>query len=197
MYAGVMRDVDSADPTIRAAIPAPALVVKDFVNSADLAAGTDELATAAGLGTWLRQHGLTRAGAEPSEADRRRAVAVREGLRQLLLINAGHAPDATALDGLNSALGSTALVARFDATGGRTLAPAHPGPVDDVLAVLVSAVDQARTEGVWERLKVCARDECRWAYYDASRNRSGRWCSMTDCGNRVKMKRAYAARTGR
>ena len=65
------------------------------------------------------------------------------------------------------------------------------------MARLLAAVDRARADGVWERLKVCARDECRWAYYDASRNRSGRWCSMTDCGNRVKMRRAYAARTGR
>src|SRR3954451_2203510 len=104
MYGGFMRDVDSADPAIRAAIPTPALVVKDFVNSADLAAGTDELTTPAGLGVWLQQHGLTRPGTELSESDRRRAVAVREGLRQLLLVNAGHDPDTSALDGLNSAL---------------------------------------------------------------------------------------------
>src|SRR3954453_3967992 len=100
MYGGVMRDADSADPAIRAAIPEAALVVKDFVNSADLAAGTDELATPAGLGAWLQQHGLTRAGTELGEADRRRAVAVREGLRQLLLLNAGHDADVSSLDQL-------------------------------------------------------------------------------------------------
>ena len=94
-------------------------------------------------------------------------------------------------------LGSTPLVVRFDAAGARTLAPADAAPVETATAALLAAVDEARTEGVWERLKVCARDECRWAYYDASRNRSGRWCSMTDRGNRVKMRRAYAARSGR
>ena len=49
----------------------------------------------------------------------------------------------------------------------------------------------------WTRLKVCARDSCRWAFYDTSRNRSGRWCSMAGCGNIVKMRRAYRAGTNR
>jgi predicted RNA-binding Zn ribbon-like protein len=34
------------------------------------------------------------------------------------------------------------------------------------------------------------------AFSDSSRNRSGRWCSMASCGNIVKMRRAYRARTG-
>lgn len=41
----------------------------------------------------------------------------------------------------------------------------------------------------WSRVKVCARDTGRWAFYDASRNRSGTWCSMQVCGNREKMRR--------
>ena len=37
--------------------------------------------------------------------------------------------------------------------------------------------------GVWNRLKVCPNDDCAWAFYDESRNRSRRWCSMNVCGN--------------
>jgi predicted RNA-binding Zn ribbon-like protein len=192
-----MRDVGSADASVRAEIPPAALLVKDFVNSADRAAGTDQLSSPTALGAWLRAHGLGDEAPAPDDADLVRAIAVREGLRQLLLVNAGHSPDAPTLDRFNTALGSTALVVRFDDAGGRALAPADPTPVATAVAALLAAVDQARADGVWERLKVCARDECRWAYFDASRNRSGRWCSMTDCGNRVKMKRAYSARTGR
>ncbi|WP_456824440.1 CGNR zinc finger domain-containing protein [Cellulomonas sp. P5_E12] len=192
-----MRDVGSADANVRAEIPPAALAVKDFVNSADLAAGTEELSSPAALGAWLDAHGLAGPAGVLDDAEVERAIAVREGLRQLLLVNAGHAPDAPTLDRFNAALASTALVVRFDAAGDRALAPADPAPVATAVARLLAAVDRARADGVWERLKVCARDECRWAYYDASRNRSGRWCSMTDCGNRVKMKRAYAARTGR
>ena len=192
-----MRDVGSADANVRAEIPPAALVVKDFVNSADLAAGTEELSSPAALGAWLDAHGLAGPAGVLDDAEVERAIAVREGLRQLLLVNAGHAPDAPTLDRFNAALASTALVVRFDAAGDRALTPADPAPVATAVARLLAAVDRARADGVWERLKVCARDECRWAYYDASRNRSGRWCSMTDCGNRVKMKRAYAARTRR
>ncbi|WP_426595696.1 CGNR zinc finger domain-containing protein [Cellulomonas sp. McL0617] len=192
-----MRDVGSADAAVRAEIPAAALVVKDFVNSADLAAGTESLTSPATLVDWLHDHGLARRAPELSRADLEQVAAVREGLRQLLLVNAGHTPDHDVLARFNAALASTSLVAQFDADGRRALLPVEHRPAATVVAELLDIVDRARSDDTWGRLKVCARDECRWAYYDASRNRSGRWCSMIDCGNRVKMKRAYAARSGR
>ena len=39
--------------------------------------------------------------------------------------------------------------------------------------------------GTWWRLKICASDECEWAYYDHSKNRSRQWCEY-GCGNRIK-----------
>jgi predicted RNA-binding Zn ribbon-like protein len=43
------------------------------------------------------------------------------------------------------------------------------------------------------RLKECTgANDCGWLFYDASRNRSRRWCSMEGCGSRVKMRRMYA-----
>jgi predicted RNA-binding Zn ribbon-like protein len=56
-----------------------------------------------------------------------------------------------------------------------------------VVDVLLSA-DRAR-------LKQCASDDCNWLFRDASRNRSRRWCEMSQCGNRAKARR-YAARHG-
>ena len=67
----------------------------------------------------------------------------------------------------------------------------------EAVGALLDAVLRCQVDGDWERLKVCAEDSCRWAYFDASRNRSGRWCSMSECGNRVKMRRAYATRRRR
>jgi predicted RNA-binding Zn ribbon-like protein len=49
--------------------------------------------------------------------------------------------------------------------------------------------------GTWDRLKVCPDDDCAWVFYDESRNRSRRWCSMNACGNRHKV-RAYRDRLG-
>ena len=44
----------------------------------------------------------------------------------------------------------------------------------------------------WWRLKICAFDECEWAYFDQSRNRSRSYCEY-GCGNKLKT-RAYRAR---
>jgi predicted RNA-binding Zn ribbon-like protein len=42
------------------------------------------------------------------------------------------------------------------------------------------------------RLRICA--ECRWLFLDLSRNHSRRWCRMSGCGARAKMRRYRAAR---
>jgi predicted RNA-binding Zn ribbon-like protein len=42
-------------------------------------------------------------------------------------------------------------------------------------------------------MKACAADDCQWAFYDSSKNRSRTWCSMDVCGHRAKT-RAYRAR---
>jgi predicted RNA-binding Zn ribbon-like protein len=46
------------------------------------------------------------------------------------------------------------------------------------------------------RLKECARDDCRWLFLDLSKNRSRRWCSMEQCGNRAKAQRHYERHKG-
>jgi hypothetical protein len=84
--------------------------------------------------------------------------------------------------------------AAFDAEGGLRLEGAG-SPFERGIAGLLDAVRRCETAGDGERLKVCARDTCRWAYYDASRNHARRWCSMSGCGNYVKMRRRATART--
>ena len=43
------------------------------------------------------------------------------------------------------------------------------------LAQIGLAAQQAANEGIWWRLKICSYDDCRWAYYDHSKNRSRSW----------------------
>jgi len=75
------------------------------------------------------------------------------------------------------------------------LAPQAGGCAGAVGCVLAS-VFAAMTGGTWSRLKACRNEGCRWAFYDESRNRSARWCSMQLCGNRTKT-RAYRTRRAR
>lgn len=60
------------------------------------------------------------------------------------------------------------------------------------LARLLVPVVEGAPDRTWERVKACAETDCQWAFYDRSRNRSGRWCDMAVCGNRTKV-RAYRA----
>ena len=65
--------------------------------------------------------------------------------------------------------------------------------IDRPIGELLIAVTGSMAAGSWDRLKVCANEACQSAFYDSSRNRSGRWCSMARCGNRMKG-RAYRER---
>lgn len=40
-----------------------------------------------------------------------------------------------------------------------------------------------------DRIRECAASDCGWLFFDESRNRSRRWCSMQTCGNRAKVDR--------
>lgn len=48
------------------------------------------------------------------------------------------------------------------------------------IAHILAAVANAISSGKWSRLKTC--DDCRWAFYDNTRNGSKRWCGMTKGG---------------
>ena len=121
---------------------------------------------------------------------------LREGFRNVLLTHAGHEPDPGVLAAFDTALADLPVRLTFDAAGVR-LVSARPDPVGRAFAQLLDAVRETSQDGTWPRLKVCARDTCRWAFYDAARNQVRRWCSRAGCGNYVKMRRASAARKGR
>jgi predicted RNA-binding Zn ribbon-like protein len=76
-------------------------------------------------------------------------------------------------------------------SGVLTVRPAGARAVERFAAEVVLAVAAAQAAGTWARLKAC--HHCSWLFYDSSKNRSGRWCSMTACGGRQKM-RAYRRR---
>lgn len=177
--------------------PAPGrlALVQAFVNTVDLESGRDALAAPDGLRDWMRAHGLLAAGARVSRDEVQRAVAVREALRGLLLVNAGLlSADAvrTQRTAIEEAAARGPLTVRFDDDGATRLDSATGG-VDGGIARLLATVHEARLEGTWERLKACRNDRCHWAFYDHSKNRSGAWCTMAVCGSRLKS-RAYRQR---
>jgi predicted RNA-binding Zn ribbon-like protein len=63
----------------------------------------------------------------------------------------------------------------------------------DALGAIAAAAVPLTVDGRWDRLKICPADDCRWAFYDRSKNRFRHWCSMAECGVRAKS-RAFRAR---
>lgn len=47
------------------------------------------------------------------------------------------------------------------------------------------------------RLRPCANGECHLFLLDRSRGGTGRWCSMSGCGNRMKARRHYGRTVGK
>jgi predicted RNA-binding Zn ribbon-like protein len=167
-------------------------LLQDFVNTRDVAAGSDEIDTPARLAAWLSARGLLEDAPRLTDIDLARALALRETLRALLAAHADGVSDEQATARFNSLTSGAQLVVQLDPDGEAMLRPLCAG-IDGALARLIAIVYDAIAAGAWSRLKSCRRDACRWAFYDASKNRSGAWCSMSTCGNREKV-RAYQRR---
>jgi len=165
----------------------------DFVNTLDVEAGTDALAHPDDLASWLEAAGLLSADApSPGHADLERAIELREALRSLMLANNGGPCDDRTGGVLESVARRGGLGIHFDRTGSVSIRP-EPRGLDGALAALLIPIVRADEDGSWGRVKACRADDCRWAFYDRSRNRSGVWCKMAVCGNRTKV-RAYRQR---
>ena len=166
------------------AAPDPLVLVQRFVNTADVEHEVEWIATPAELERWLREngHGVTRV----TRADLVRALELREALRAILLANnLGGSPAAADLAVLNRFANELRVAIAPDGT--RIDVNARAPRVERALAAIVAAVFRGKLDGTFDRLKVCRN--CRWAFYDYSRNRRASWCSMSLCGNRLKTRR--------
>lgn len=174
-------------PWARRVAPAPGdlRIVQALANTIDLETGNDELASPQALGDWLARWRLVSRGTKIGKADLERAIVVRDGLRLLLGANRGGALDAEAMARLDQALGDATYRLRVGADGSIRFEPASEG-FDGAVARLFEIVARARLEDRWRRLKLCEAESCRRAFYDTSKSRTGKWCSMRFCGNRSK-----------
>ncbi|HXF83016.1 MAG TPA: CGNR zinc finger domain-containing protein [bacterium] len=121
-------------------------------------------------------------------------IAVASELREAILgwIAAGPYPPPRSVETINRA--SRSLPARIviDAGGATTLEPAARSPLEQALTRVLIAVYEIVAAGLWPRLKICANPDCGRVFFDRSKNRSGRWCEMASCGNRLKARRHRA-----
>jgi predicted RNA-binding Zn ribbon-like protein len=64
---------------------------------------------------------------------------------------------------------------------------AREGGLDWLLAAIARSAAEIVAEGASVHLRTCSNPSCGLFFYDTSRTRRRRWCSMTRCGNRHKV----------
>jgi len=183
-------------PGGRAAAPGELALVQAFINShydLEVEHGEELLASPAALRRWLRRHAALAPEASPTESDLVKVLELRETLRELARTNGdGNASDPAVL---NRFARRAPFEVRFEAP--------HPsfalarGGMEASIGLLLGITARAMLDGTWRRLKVCPGEDCGWAFYDHSRNQTGRWCSMRVCGGRAKARSHYRRRRAR
>jgi predicted RNA-binding Zn ribbon-like protein len=181
----------------------------DFANTADWHASdhpVEFLTSYSDLVAWGQHVGiltghqaqrlLKKAARRPEDATAvlKRAIALREAIYRIFsAISRGRPPQASDLAIFNAELSgalaqsrivSTAEGFAWDWTGAEEA-------LDQMLWPVVHDAADLLTSEELDRVGQCADDRCGWLFLDTSRNRSRRWCSMENCGNRAKARRYY------
>ena len=156
--------------------PAEVELVLRFLNSMDVEDGSDELRDLPAYAAWLRAGDLP---GEPTARDLVAARTLRAALRSAVGDPAEHPGEVT-----------VPVRIGLDADGRPALLAADP------LGAVAAAAVALTGDGRWERVKICPADDCRWAFYDRSRNRSRHWCAMSACGTRAKSRAFRERRRG-
>lgn len=147
-----------------------ATLLVDFLNTVDVDEGTDVLDDEAAWQEWVGRHGLSPVSRDTEDTEDREDLggirALRDDLRCMAMGDGDCSVDVP-------------VTVRME--GGRvTLGGKTPR------AVIAAAAARLAVEDRLARVKICPADDCRWAFYDTSKNHSRQWCSMKVCGNRAK-----------
>ena len=173
--------------------PEPLSRIQALVNTIEMPEGQDRFADPGEARPWLVAHGLLRPDSECRADDLALVRGVREGLRAMLVRNAGGPPPTAAvLAPLREVAGDGTASAVLDEKG-EILLSATGDTVCGRLIELLLVIRDAQRDSTWARLKACGNNECQWAFYDRSRNHGGTWCDMSSCGNKLK-NREFRAR---
>jgi predicted RNA-binding Zn ribbon-like protein len=134
---------------------------------------------------FLVARGLLPADARYTAADHAAALALHEALHELLRFEDGDPRAADAARRIEEVARRVSFRLRLDREP--TLEPTADG-IDGALGRLLALLFLAELDGGWAHMKECASETCSSVFYDRSKNRSGKWCSMQTCGNKHKVR---------
>ncbi|MGH2831818.1 MAG: CGNR zinc finger domain-containing protein [Solirubrobacteraceae bacterium] len=157
---------------------------------------TDVLRTEEMLRRWGRRVGLLSDGAETaSAAELRRALTLRDAIHHLFSsVSRDRKPAAKDLKVLTSNYAEALRYASLLAgEGSYKLDWPVREPRKIRYAVAASAIALLEDPGRLKRVSRCPGRDCGWLFLNVSGRR--RWCSMSTCGSRDKMRRLHQRRT--
>lgn len=157
----------------------------EFVNTLTMPANEERLGSLADAAACCAELGLP---APTASDDLARLREMREAWRDAIEANDEEANAAEAWRGIARFASEARLRVEIDPERGPQLAAVGVG-LNAIVAALLSIAHDAIVAGTWKRMRACRRSDCRWVYYDRSKNGSRAWCSMSGCGNRAKAQR--------
>lgn len=154
----------------------------------------NHIQSAADIVTWARHAEVIDEAVAVGESDSHlfsEACDLRQAIYEVnSALAARKIPSAKFTQSLAKAHGKTLRSATLTARDGKylwtweqteELADAILGPIAQAAISLLTTHDHAR-------IKQCQGNQCGWLFYDSTKNNSRRWCDMSVCGNRSKIK---------
>ncbi len=140
------------------------------------------------LPKWLHLAGLFHIDTTPSQNEYEEAVLLRESIHaavQSIILNAQ--PESGDIARINLAAAFPLAVPQLH-TNAASVAWETDNPVKACLAVIARDAITIMTGAERKRLKRCESGGCRMLFLDNSPSNRRRWCAMSICGNREKIR---------
>ncbi len=169
--------------------PGPLLAVQGFANTHSYENEEELLGGPEESRRWLVEAGLIGSEVKVSAGEQEELLELRSAIRSMMNANHDDTVDPEAIATLGRLVERHPVRFAVSPDGGVALDLEPAGSAGDLIAQTVGIISQAQERGEWRRLKICPASDCRWAFYDTSKNRGGTWCRMEVCGNRSKNRR--------
>ena len=166
-------------------VPAPGdlVILHGFLNTRSIELGVDDFASAAQMTDWLRTAGLWQIRSQLQESEFQQLLVFRETIREVL--------QGSRENGSLLALSANIQFGFTMNNNHLQLKPSTRSSEERVRGSLLAIIYNSIKDGTWPRFKCCALPSCGWAYYDNTRSRTKKWCSMKTCGSRHKAREYY------
>ncbi len=169
--------------------PGELIIVQGFLNTWSQELDIEDFATPAATQAWLCAAGLWSDSEPLNDEQHKMIIAFRRALRAWIRDN----EDLTALMQVSAPL---TFRAEFSTTGELNYLPTGDS-YQRAIGKLVTIISNSIQAGTWQRLKCCGLASCGWSFYDNTRSRTKRWCSMRTCGSRHKARAYYKRKTSK